>query len=104
VPRSEITRLFGDVFAARLEGVELGAWAGPIESGYGLHLVFVRERVDGRLPALAEVRDAVEREWLAARRKAQVEAAYQQRRARYMVIVESPVSSSEEVATAPNGE
>ena len=26
VPRSEITRLFGDVFAARLESVEPGAW------------------------------------------------------------------------------
>jgi hypothetical protein len=103
VPRSEITRLFGDVFAARLEGVEPGAWAGPIESGYGLHLVFVREHVDGRLPALAEVRDAVEREWLAARRKAQVEAAYQERRARYTVVIEAPPSSPANVATAPGG-
>ena len=104
VPRSEITRLFGDVFAARLESVEPGAWVGPIESGYGLHLVFVRERVDGRLPPLAEVRPAVEREWLAARRKAQVETAYQERRARYTVVIEPPATSEDKVATAPAGE
>ncbi len=35
-------------------------WApgpGPVESGYGLHLVLVRERVPGAVPPLAEVRD-----------------------------------------------
>ena len=67
--RSEIARLFGDAFATQLQHLELGRWTGPIESGYGLHLVFVRERVDGRVPALAEVREAVQRAWLAARRK-----------------------------------
>ena len=30
-----------------------GTWAGPIESGFGLHLVLVRERVEGALPDLA---------------------------------------------------
>jgi hypothetical protein len=31
---------------------------GPIESGYGLHLVFVRERMADQVPTLAEVRQA----------------------------------------------
>ena len=42
--------------------------AGAVESGYGVHLVFVSERTEGRVPALAEVRDAVRREWANARR------------------------------------
>jgi hypothetical protein len=95
VSRSEIARLFGDAFATQLQHLEPGRWTGPIESAYGLHLVYVRERVDGRIPALAEVREAVQREWLTARRKAVNEQFYQHLRARYTVIVEQPHAASD---------
>ena len=39
-------------------------------SGYGVHLVKLTDRKDGALPPLAEVRDAVVREWKNDRRKA----------------------------------
>jgi hypothetical protein len=87
-PRREVARLFGDGFAGRLSQLEPGRWTGPVESGYGLHLVLVRERVEARLPDLAEVRNAVARERLAARSKAAVEAAYRELRARYSIVVE----------------
>jgi hypothetical protein len=45
--RSEIARLFGDAFATQLQRLEPGRWTGPIESAYGLHLVFVHECTDG---------------------------------------------------------
>jgi hypothetical protein len=99
VSRSEIARLFGDAFATQLQPLELGRWTGPIESAYGLHLVCVLERVDGRIPALAEVREAVQREWLAARRKAANEQFYQRLRARYTVIVEQPHAASNHAPT-----
>jgi hypothetical protein len=90
LPRSEVAKLFGAEFADSLLAVELVRWAGPIESGYGLHLVLVRERVDGRLPELAEVREAVEREWQEDRR-AQAKADFVKRlRERYAVSVERP--------------
>jgi hypothetical protein len=92
---SEIARLFGDVFAVQLQHLEPGYWAGPIASAYGLHLVCVRERVDGRMPALAEVREAVQRAWFAARRKAVHEQFYQRLRARYTVVVEPPLAASD---------
>jgi hypothetical protein len=95
--RSEIARLFGDVFATQLQDLEPRRWAGPIESGYGLHLVYVRERVDGRVPALAEVRQAVQRAWLAARRQAVNEQFYQRLRARYTVVVEQSKAASDHV-------
>lgn len=97
--RSEIARLFGDAFTQQLQHIEPGRWAGPIESEYGLHLVFVRERTDGRVPALAEVRQAVQRDWLAARRKAVNEQFYQHLRARYTVVVEQPQAASDNVPT-----
>jgi hypothetical protein len=99
VSRSEIARLFGDAFATQLQHLELGHWTGPIESGYGVHLVCVRERVDGRIPALAEVREVVQREWLAASRKAVNEQFYQRLRARYTVIVEQPHAASNHAPT-----
>jgi hypothetical protein len=96
---SEIARLFGDAFATQLQDLEPGRWAGPIASGYGLHLVYVRERVDGRVPALAEVRQAVQREWFAARRKAVNEQFYQRLRAQYTVVVEQPQAASDRIPT-----
>jgi hypothetical protein len=97
--RSEIARLFGDTFATQLQHLDPGRWTGPIESEYGLHLVFVRERVDGRVPALAEVRQAVQREWLAARRKDVNEQFYQRLRARYTVVVEQPQAAGDNAPT-----
>jgi hypothetical protein len=41
--------------------LSLGQWQGPVESAYGVHLVFISERTEGRVPALAEVRDAASR-------------------------------------------
>jgi hypothetical protein len=59
-------------------------------SGYGLHLVFIRERTAPKTPALALVRDAVSREWREARRQATNDELYQQLRERYTVVVERP--------------
>ena len=69
VPESEVAKLFGRAFASRLLELEPGRWAGPVESGYGVHLVLVRERTERRLPQLAEVRETVRREWFAGRRR-----------------------------------
>ena len=67
-PTSEIAKQFGDKFVAKLADVPTGQWFGPVQSGYGVHLVFVENRTEGRLPELVEVRDAVRREWTNARR------------------------------------
>lgn len=68
-PASRIARDFGDDFAAALAGLPVATWSGPVKSGYGLHLVKVTDREDGAVPPLAEVRDAVSREWKNDRRK-----------------------------------
>jgi hypothetical protein len=98
--QSEVARLFGEAFAARVAELEPGRWAGPVQSGYGWHVVFVRARIDGHVPELALVRDAVQREWLAERRKTVVEATYQKLRERYDVVVERPVVSGSDAVAA----
>jgi len=55
-----------------------GAWSAPLESAYGWHLVRVERATPARERTLAEVRDAVERDWLvAARAEARTRAIQQ---------------------------
>ena len=84
----EIARMFGRVFTDGLQGLETGSWAGPVESGFGLHLVFIETREAGRLPALDEVRDAVQREWLSERRREAVDLMYERLAGKYTIEVE----------------
>jgi len=100
-PTSEIAKQFGEQFAAALAGLPPGQWQGPIESGYGVHLVLVSERTEGRLPALPEVRDVVRREWANARRLEGNAKFYQELLKRYAVSIERPppVAASSVAAT-----
>jgi len=84
----EIARLFGSQFAADVVALEPGDWEGPVESGYGLHVVLVQDRVDARMPALEEVREQVNNEYMSVRQREANEAMYEQLRSRYDVIVE----------------
>jgi hypothetical protein len=95
LPASELEKLFGGKFAAKLGELASGQWQGPVESGYGVHLVFVAERTEGRLPALAEMRDAVSREWADARRLEANEKLYAAMLKRYVVTIERPPAAEE---------
>jgi hypothetical protein len=55
----ELAASLGEGFARAVEGLEPGRWSGPIESSYGLHRVFVLERIPGRPARLDEVRSAL---------------------------------------------
>lgn len=86
----DIDRLFGAEFEAALRGQPVGEWLGPLKSGYGAHLVRIDARVPGRVATLAEVRDAVARDWSAARRQQLLDEQYRELRGRYQVRIEGP--------------
>ena len=86
----EIAGLFGPRFASALTELPAGTWQGPIQSGYGSHLVIVDAREAGRIPELDEVRDSVRREWQNERREAALRTLYDELVGRYEVIVERP--------------
>ncbi|HME72395.1 MAG TPA: peptidylprolyl isomerase [Myxococcota bacterium] len=102
LPRNEVAKLFGENFAAKLDELAPGQWQGPIESGYGVHLVFVSERTEGRVPALAKVRDAVSREWANTQRMEANEKLYEAMLKRYLVTIErpQPVAEKQKLAVA----
>lgn len=99
-PLWDIRKQFGDDFSKSLLDVNPGRWSGPIRSGFGLHLVFVRERVSVRLPDLKEARDMVKRDWTAERQKELKDAAYAKIRGRYAVMVERPNANVAPLSTA----
>ncbi|MGD2075729.1 MAG: peptidylprolyl isomerase [Gammaproteobacteria bacterium] len=101
--RHELGRVFGNDFAATLSAVPLGRWSGPHGSPYGLHLVYVSERLPAREPPLSEVRSEVEREWLAERRREANARFYQALRERYTVEVAypKPAAGDDVVAMQP---
>ena len=67
-----------------------------------MHLVFVQNSTEGRLPDLAEVRDAVLRDWTSARRLESNEKFFQSLLERYQVVVEKidPAKADQKFANA----
>jgi len=91
---AEVAREFGETFASTLFTLLPGAWHGPLESGYGLHLVRVQERLASTSPAFDDVRDKVKEDFIAAKRRQANELAYQRLRERYKVVVEQELGTS----------
>jgi len=77
--------VFGQGFFMRLAEFSAGAWAGPVKSAYGVHLIRIRESLPARMPPLEEVRDAVLRDWKAAKAAEIRELHYALLRERYVV-------------------
>ena len=98
VSARDVARDFGEKFTAALGELPVGKWQGPVESGLGMHLVYVSKRTDGRIPQLIEVLDAVRREWANEYRLEANEKFYQGLLNRYTVTVELPQPSPERKA------
>ena len=82
---AEIDGAFGSGFFATLEQLAADEWSGPVESGYGVHIVRTSNRRPARVPPLTEVRDAVLREWKVEKANELREQVYLRLRERYVV-------------------
>ena len=85
---NEVSRAFGSLFAEQLFNTDVGVWQGPVDSGYGIHLVRISEKIKAQLPDLDTVIDKVRQEWMFEQRKKTNEAVYRQFKERYQIIVE----------------
>jgi hypothetical protein len=91
---------FGPRFALAVAKLPTGSWQGPIESGFGWHLVFVDTLIPGRIPAFEEVEPEVKTAWLGAQKEQAMRKAYEAMRARYTVLVPAPPGKA---APTPTG-
>ena len=81
---------FGPNFALAVGKLPPGSWQGPVESGFGWHLVFVDTLIPGRVPAFEEVEDDAKRAWLGEQKTQAWENAYRDMRAKYTVLLPAP--------------
>jgi peptidyl-prolyl cis-trans isomerase C len=93
-----IAKEFGPPFAVALERLKPGSWQGPVESGYGWHLVFVDSVIPGRIPAFEEVESDVKTAWLSDQKAQAIETAYKAMRAKYTVLL--PAAPAKVTASA----
>ena len=87
---SSCPRSFGPQFARAILKVNPGSWQGPIESGYGWHLVFVESFTPGRVPVFEEIESDVKTAWLGDQKEQAWRKAYQDMRANYTVLLPGP--------------
>ncbi|MFN8008524.1 MAG: peptidylprolyl isomerase [Terriglobia bacterium] len=85
-----IAKEFGPPFAVALQKVKTGSWQGPVESGYGWHLVFIDTMIPGRVPAFEEVEPDVKIAWLGDQKAQTWKKTYETMRSKYMVLLPNP--------------
>lgn len=90
---------FGPEFAQAVTRLEPGSWQGPVQSGYGWHVVHVDSVVAGRVPAFEEVEQEVKTAWLGTQKADAWRDAYDEMRAKYTVLL--PVPAEADTAAAP---
>jgi len=83
----QLLKEFGPAFAAELFKLDPGGWRGPIQSGYGWHLVWIDAMEPGRIPAFEEVEADVRAAWHDTRYQEVKRAALDEMRSRYTVVV-----------------
>ena len=83
----EIDSVFGTGFFDNLMQLPMEEWIGPIESGYGLHLVRIDDSRLASLPPFEGVRDAILREWKSVKAKELSEQVYTRLRERYTIVL-----------------
>jgi parvulin-like peptidyl-prolyl isomerase len=84
----EVERLFGKRFAEQLFKSEISTWKGPIESGYGFHLVRISEKVDPQMPELSSVIDKVRTDLMFEQRQRVNKEIYEKFKERYEIVIE----------------
>jgi len=93
-----LAKEFGPQFVMALEKLKPGSWQGPIESGYGWHLVYIDTVIPGRIPAFEELESDIKTAWLGEQKRVAWQKAYKDMRDKYTVLMPVP---SDQGATPP---
>src|SRR5271157_940187 len=86
-PPVELAKEFGPTFAVGVFKLKPRSWEGPIESGFGWHLVFVDAIIPGHVPTFEEIEPEVKTAWLGYQKEKAWREAYARMRARYTVLL-----------------
>jgi PPIC-type PPIASE domain len=86
-----ISGAFGAGFARAVFALKPGVWSGPIESGYGLHLVRLSTLQEVQLRPFSDVRERVAQEWRQEQEKSAKERYLAELRKKYGLVVDDAI-------------
>jgi len=88
-----LARMFGTAFRDATLSLAVGRWEGPVESGFGLHLVKITYREESRIPEWTEVRDRMVTDMQFEARNAAEDQFYEETLPRFQVVFSDGVST-----------
>jgi len=94
--QGQVTRIFGPAFAEAVIAMDPGIWFGPIKSAYGLHLVWVQDKVDERLPEFSLIRGRAYQELVQLRGKERLRERLDAIRGNYEIRIEEEADLGED--------
>lgn len=97
--QDQVARIFGSKFAIALFKQTPGSWVGPVESGFGWHLVWIDALTNPPAPPFETVAQQVKSDWLSEQRTESKRSNFEALKARYEVVVMMPASESGIAAT-----
>lgn len=103
---ADLYAIFGPAFAREVFTLEPGRWAGPVESAYGWHAVFVEQLTPPVAPGFEEAEADVKAAYIEARRTEFREEAYRVMREKYKVVLptfDEPEAAPDATAKEPAG-
>jgi parvulin-like peptidyl-prolyl isomerase len=89
VSRADIARDFGSAFADAVTSSKPGAWAGPVRSPFGVHLVKLESRTPSSVARFEDVRDLVRDAYLGQKQREANAALRTQLRRKYRIVIEA---------------
>lgn len=88
VLESDLTNRFGEIFVQNLQRRALKQWHGPLQSTYGLHLVWIKEYTPGRPMTFEEAEHKLRRDWANEQQEEAIEKLYKRLRTQYSIKIE----------------
>jgi hypothetical protein len=89
----QLARTFGPGFRDAVLSLAVGRWEGPVESGFGLHLVKITRRDESRIPEWTEVRHRIATDMQYEGRNAAEDQLYAEILPRYQVVYSESLSA-----------
>ena len=103
---NDLYAIFGPAFAHEVFTLKSGQWAGPVESAYGWHAVFVEQLTPPVMPGFEEAEADVKAAYTEARRSEFREEAYRVMREKYKVVLptfDEPEAAPDATSKEPAG-
>jgi hypothetical protein len=92
--QDQVARVFGSTFATTLFQQASGRWVGPLQSGFGWHLVWIDALAKSPAPPFETVAGQIKSDWLSERRSELKRSNFDALKARYEVVVMMPTSAN----------